>query len=108
MLVAAFAAFILAAADRPTRSVVGQGATSCGAWTEERRSSPLVAMGTVSWLLGFVSAYNAYVAKDGRVQGDADPDALTAWLDNYCISHPLDDIDTATRVLITELASRKR
>jgi hypothetical protein len=66
----------------------------------------MLAMGTTSWVLGYLTAYNAYVASDGNVQGNADINAVTARLDNYCTAHPLDVIDTATRALISDLKAR--
>ena len=105
-MIALAVAVALTAAAPSTRMVSGQGTSSCGSWTEERRSEPMVAIGTTSWVLGYLTAYNAYVAKNGNVQGGADANAIGAWLDNYCAAHPLDDIDTATRALISDLKAR--
>ncbi|NOJ43035.1 hypothetical protein [Bradyrhizobium australiense] len=58
-----------------------------------------------SWLGGFLSGYNI---GSGGVDFLAQPsfDALTAWMDNYCRSHPLNGVAEAAVDLTKELRSR--
>ena len=60
----------------------------------------------ISWVQGFLSAFNYYVSKSGNVLSGIDNNGIFAWIDNYCAAHPLDDIATATFAFIAELSKR--
>lgn len=82
------------------------GSMSCGAWPkytphgQSEKSIPL------NWVLGYLS--RSAIANETNIIGAVDHASIAAWIDNYCQSHPLDDIPTATRVLEAELLSRSR
>jgi hypothetical protein len=80
-------------------------AVSCGAWQEARRARNVQAMGQESWVLGYVSATNAFAV--ATTQNDflaaVDAAAIWAWLDNYCRQHPLEKLAEATDALIVDL-----
>ena len=87
------------------RLAIGEGATSCGAWTQARQAQSTKAALIAQWIAGYVSGSN--------VEGDH-PDALVGvdfkslidWIDNYCGSNPLDPIVAAAFKLTDELRSR--
>jgi hypothetical protein len=83
---------------------VGVG-VSCGAWQEARRARNVQAIGQESWVLGYVSASNAFAV--ATTQNDflaaVDAEAIWAWLDNYCRQHPLEKLAKATDALIVDL-----
>jgi hypothetical protein len=68
----------------------------------------MVAMTDAAWVLGYLSAYNAFVAGDGDISGTADANAVLGWMDNHCGAHPLETIEEATQALIKDLVARKR
>jgi hypothetical protein len=88
------------------RLAIGEGATSCGTWTQARQAQSTKAALIAQWIAGYVSGSN--------VEGEHHPDALVgvdfkglvAWIDNYCRSNPLDPIVSAAFKLTDELRSR--
>jgi hypothetical protein len=59
-----------------------------------------------AWVLGFLTAFNYYQSNTGDVANGIDANGLFAWIDNYCLAHPLDRIANATIALITEVSNR--
>jgi len=81
---------------------LGTGANSCGTWTSETRTN--VGIENKSWVLGFLTAYNLYgLSVSDNIAAGVNSAGLFAWIDNYCATHPLDDITTALEGLIAEL-----
>ena len=70
-----------------------------------RRATPL-AYPQLAWVSGFLTAFDYYGSGSGNVGGNTDENGLLAWIDNYCATHPLDNIAAATIALITELSQR--
>lgn len=89
-------------------TVLGPGNSSCGTWTEDRKEHDLLAIEDASWVQGFISGYNLFGPGSGNVTASTDSDGTMAWIDNYCVSHPLDSLDAATQNLIFELKSRRQ
>ena len=90
------------------RTIMGEGVASCGAWTEtarERREKPFKRTLHETWLLGYLSGVNAaFVETDFLTKADAP--AITAWIDNYCQTNPLETIQRASNELIRALQAR--
>ena len=98
--------------------VTGAGYNSCGAWTKAQGHRPPITTGfyatfadldlvqQISWVQGFLTAFNYYASNSGNVLNDVDNNGVFAWIDNYCAAHPLDSIGTATFALIAELSKR--
>ena len=59
-----------------------------------------------AWVLGYITAYNVYVFEGEDVAKGVDAAGLLAWIDRYCATNPLDNIDTATMMLVRELQRR--
>jgi hypothetical protein len=63
-------------------------------------------MGMGNWVIGYVNGVNAY-NNDGRdFLLATDPNAIVAWVDNYCRSNPLEHIFDAAHALVDELLVR--
>jgi hypothetical protein len=105
-------AFILAVTVGSVRAegqvmAIGAGATSCGSWTQARKTNSVVQSLMGQWFVGFLSGANIAVP-------DTDPDllkgqdfnGLMAWHDNYCRAHPLDKLAEASKELLVELGRR--
>jgi hypothetical protein len=86
---------------------LGPGANSCGTWVSERRQDSLVSLQIQTWVLGFLTAYNEFVATDGQISRGVDVQGLMGWIDNYCQAHPLEDVESASVHLVLELKRRK-
>jgi len=78
----------------------GVGVESCGSWTNARRGNDWFTRG--QWILGFVSASSYH----GRRLVHTDSQAMASWMDQYCASHPLDNLFTASAALVDELEKR--
>jgi hypothetical protein len=91
------------AAGTGTSIVYGAGNESCGTWLSSSTNQDIRNWQT-SWVLGWLSASGHYQVL-GRMK-DTDAAAVTAWLDNYCKEHPLDELQEASAALIRELAKR--
>ena len=61
-----------------------------------------------NWVLGFVSAYNHciyrdFVANEDGIFDSANPEAIGAWMDNYCSANPLSTSYAGSVELVQEL-----
>jgi hypothetical protein len=100
--------------------VRGDGQASCGAWTKAQAHRPHIGVDNklrvtfadmdlasqTAWVSGFLSAFDYYGNGSGNVGNDIDANGILAWIDNYCVAHPLDSIATATIALVSELSKR--
>ena len=95
--------------DKLNYTVVGAGTNSCESWTESRRDNSkygfILATGYQNWVLGFLSGANdaLTIKHHTDILKHTDLDAVWAWVDNYCQSHPLDQISTGVEYLVVEL-----
>ena len=86
---------------------LGQGALSCGRWATERRQNNFTLFPLEAWILGYLTAYNAWSENaPADVSKGTDVAGLFAWIDNYCASNPIDDIATASAHLVKTLSVR--
>jgi hypothetical protein len=84
--------------------IVGHGAVSCGEWTQNR-GDKFLAIVDESWVAGYLSGYSIWSTDDYPKLPDAA--ARAAWMNNYCRSHPLDQIHQSVNQLIFELQRRQ-
>jgi hypothetical protein len=63
-----------------------------------------------AWVLGFVTAANAYTQthgdSDGNLSKGTDTEGLYTWIDNYCGANPHDRLSTASTALMNDLLAR--
>ena len=85
------------------------GTSSCGSWTESRRDNSkygfVLTSGYENWVLGFLSGANnaLTIEHHADILKNTDLDSVWAWVNNYCQSHPMDQISTAIEHLVVEL-----
>jgi hypothetical protein len=92
--------FVLAAwclgdsAEAAQAKIIGHRTLSCGWWMPNRRDRS--ARVSEQWILGFLSGV-AYVGGDAKLNPSNGVDAygVWAWSDNYCLAHPIDQIEKA-------------
>ena len=106
--VAAFALALttssIAAAQQYT--TLAYGGIKCADWTHARSSKPADAAVYEAWILGFVSAYNAFVHKGPNVAAGTDFDMLRGMVDDHCKGNPQDDLDSSAQALIKTLLQK--
>lgn len=112
MIVALALASALAIDDPPTTvqmAIPGAGGEPCTAWQTDREqgeNSPERQV-FISWVLGFLAARNiGDKPHDKDFLAHVDYNVITAWMDNYCSSHPNDLVISAALNLETELERR--
>lgn len=72
----------------------GWGASSCGAWTEARRTGR--GIDAEQWILGFLSGIGWLGGSRGYDPlNGTDAQGIWAWMDAYCHARPLDTVETA-------------
>lgn len=88
-------------AQQPLRpghyEVFGAGNGSCGEWRAGRSEPDHIVR--LTWAQGFLSGAGW---RGGKVRF-ADPDAVNAWIDDYCAQHPLDTLSRAAANLAVTL-----
>lgn len=89
------------------RIAIGDGANTCGAWIEERRSDSQRSQLWKGWVLGFVSGANVYDVNPELLR-QVDAPVIYIWVDNYCRANPLDTVNDAVVGLIQELMRRNK
>jgi hypothetical protein len=87
-------------------TTLAYGGITCANWTSVRTSKPNEAAVYEAWILGFLSAYNAFVYKGPNVAAGADFDVLRGMVDDHCKANPQDDLDSSAQTLIKDLLKK--
>ena len=103
---AALLALFAAPAPAAEYTTLAYGGITCEAWADARSRKAQDAAVYEAWILGFLSAYNAFVFKGPNVAAGADFDALRGMVDDYCKDKPKDDLDSAAQSLIKQLLAK--
>lgn len=84
-------------------TIVGQGMSSCGAWTEARKNNKLDGLAYESWVQGFLSGINSTGVMEIDILKSGDHENWLVWIDSYCQQKPLDKIYMGASQLADEL-----
>ena len=85
--------------------VLGEGSFSCGKWLEERRAKSILEITSKAWVNGYLTGrQDAGLGLTAAQVGDFD--GRSAWIDQYCQSHPIDDLKTASARLYRALVAK--
>lgn len=111
LLIAALALAVSGAGNRALAqgaqyTTLAYGGIKCAEWTGARSSKPTDAAVYEAWILGFLSAYNAFVFKGPNVAAGTDFDGLRKLVDEHCKANPQDDLDSSAQALIKELLKK--
>jgi len=87
-------------------TTLAYGGIKCADWTNVRSSKPAEAAVYEAWILGFLSAYNAFVYKGPNVAAGTDFDRLRGMVDDHCKASPQDDLDSTAQALIKILLKK--
>ena len=87
-------------------TTLAYGGIKCAGWTSVRSSKPAEAAVYEAWVLGFLSAYNAFVYKGPNIAAGTDLDTLRGMVDDRCKANPQDDLDSAAQGLIKDLLKK--
>lgn len=102
------ALLLMVASHTYTFTILGEGSMSCGEWTDRRRSEAGHVLPESAWVLGYVTAMaRIESARTGRkIANGIEVRGVEHWMDNYCASHPLDNIASASEALVSEINAR--
>lgn len=97
LLPAALAVVLFISSAQATDYIaIGPGLSSCGTWTADRRTRSAW-FSEIAWVLGFLSGVGyEETPRLNPLQG-VDAGGVEAWLDNYCINHPLQPLVEAAK-----------
>jgi len=87
-------------------TTLAYGGIKCAEWSSVRSSKPTDAAVYEAWILGFLSAYNAFIYKGPNVAAGTDFDALRSMVDAHCKANPQDDLDSSAQALIRQLLQK--
>ena len=82
-----------------------RGAPSCGEWVSHRKKSDTLALGNATWVIGYLSGLGTGSGRN--LFAGRDNATMFAWMDKYCLEHPLKDTAAGGAALMEEAASRK-
>ena len=107
LLVGGVGGYVLHGQGRIT--VLGSGIISCGKWLEYRREKSSAAINSVSWVNGYLTGLQDDSAGNyGLTDNQAgDLEGRSAWLDQYCQGHPIDDLKQASYQLYNALGAKR-
>jgi hypothetical protein len=109
-LLALVLALPAASATAESVRIFGSGNDTCGAYLKAHQPSrSTVGFSEDNWIMGYVAAFETSELNGSHhlaIAMDQDPDALVAWITNYCREHPLDPIYEASDSLVAELIAR--
>jgi hypothetical protein len=103
---------VILASTRPADAgnqyvILGAGSRPCGSWLQVRTQANPDSAALQSWVLGYITSVNANMLTTSQDVADGTtPDALFAWIDTYCASHPLDSLARATGSLLESLRTK--
>ncbi len=86
--------------------ILSNGQDSCGEFLAGGMQHQEV---DIEWILEFISGVNSMSPAGDRMVGRSirDIEAVTAWVQQYCRSHPLDYMPNAAGALRVELSKRE-
>ena len=87
-------------------TVLGPGTSSCGKWLENRREKPTLASSSDSWVNGYLTGRQE-AGLDLTESQLGDLAGRSAWIDQYCQGHPIDDLTDASRALFRALMAKR-
>lgn len=79
---------------------------TCETYTAERATSDSQSL--QFWLLGFLSAASLVGNQDRDILANIDGNAAWAWMDKYCLQHPIDPLYLGASALYRDLLNRQQ
>jgi len=90
-----------------TKYYWGEGEALCSNWTKERQSKSVVGTQMGAWVRGYISGANVtQTFVNSNIFQLAELDAMEAWVNGYCTSHPSEKLVVAVDALVKELIAR--
>ncbi|MBE8159124.1 MAG: hypothetical protein HAW59_07085 [Betaproteobacteria bacterium] len=88
-------------------TVMGAGLSSCGKVVKEDKENDVIQQANHLWLLGYITAVNAWHYDGKNIAAGTDAHGLYAWALKYCRENPLNDWAYAAASLVRHLENRR-
>jgi hypothetical protein len=80
----------------------------CEAFTQERWEPQGVRYKQIqAWISGYITAYNGWEADTHDILGGSSVSNVESWVEDYCRTHPLNNLSNAMAELISGLYSQR-
>jgi len=92
--------------DDQEYAVEGAGVTTCAQYKVDRKNDDALHFINLNWVKGFITGVNYIRITDqtsAQIGAGMDLDAMTLWIDNYCVQHPGASLTDAGAALVDEL-----
>ena len=97
------------AADEDDKFLVwGVGASSCNTYMNARAAGEAKQESFTSYLMGYLTAYNALESDTYNIAGDMKADEMLLWLDGYCDDHKTVSFETAIHDFTASIADKRQ
>jgi hypothetical protein len=93
----------LAADAKGNYVILGAGTYKCSQWVDARRIETPDVVEMESWLMGYITATNAWRSNTTSVSGAMIPAQLYGWMDGYCKDNLQETLGNAASQLVTAL-----
>jgi len=87
-------------------AVEGAGVRSCAEYHTDKQHDNSMHYINLNWAKGFITGVNyirVETLESSQLGAGLDLDALTLWIDNYCLENPRATLSDASAALVTEL-----
>jgi hypothetical protein len=82
------------------------GPEPCSTWTQARQAKTPVRLLMEQWITGWLDRANVSLDLGIDILQGEDWFGVMAWIDNYCVEHPLDKLSDTAGALEQELTNR--
>ena len=82
---------------------MSRGDISCGEWLDDRKIGGSPETTATSWILGYISAYNAQTPDVYDITYGIEADSISLSMDKFCQMFPLSHLSDGVQVLIESL-----
>ncbi|MCK5499274.1 MAG: hypothetical protein KAI77_08735 [Gammaproteobacteria bacterium] len=82
---------------------MSRGDISCGEWSDDRKNGGSSETTATSWILGYISAYNAQTPDVYDITSGIEVGSISLSMDKFCRVFPLSHLSDGVQVLIESL-----
>ncbi len=91
-----------------SHAVLGQGSVSCETWIQERAKRSQFMERNITWVTGYLTAYNVFVSISGDLTEGLEPEQILEKLDWVCRKIPKLSLADATLAMAIKIEEAQR
>lgn len=89
-------------------TILSMGTKSCGEVVSDFKEDGRGKLSNSIWVAGYITAINERLVSKSNIAAGTDPAAWDLWINNYCLTSPLETLSKATSALVDELSKRRQ